>query len=169
MKQLFLVMTMVLLLGLVGCGYQLQGGGYIKGNTRRVAVAVFQNKTAHAQAGVAFTNELVREIQEKTDTRVVSAANGIGQVEGTVVSITYSTASRSSSTNVVQRTVTARLNLRLVDGQGKVLWSRNGFSASEIYDVNEDGINDLQKVNEAVDRIARRSAERILSELMANF
>ena len=160
---------MVLVLGVVGCGYHLQGGGYIKGNTRRVAVAVFQNKTAHAQAGVAFTNELIREIQEKTDTRVVYDSRGVAQVEGTVVSITYSTASRSSSTTIVQRTVTARLNLRLVDDQGKLLWSQNGFSASEIYDVKGDGGNDLQNINEAVDLIARRSAERIVSQLMADF
>ena len=157
----------LLLLMTAGCGYHLEGGGYLKDNTSRVSVAVFENKTAMARAGVAFTNELIREIQEKTDTRVVDGAKR--KILGTIKAITFSSVSRTSTTTVVQRDVTAVMDVKLVDGEGQVLWSVTGFSAKDTYDVQGDVADDQHSIDQAVAEIARRSAERIVSQMTANF
>ena len=161
-----MTITLLLMVG-AGCGYHLEGGGYLKDNTSRVSVAVFENKTAQARAGVVFTNELIREIQEKTDTRV--ADNALRQIHGVVRAITFSNISRTSSTQVLQREVTAVMDVKLVDADGKILWSVRGFSAKESYDVQGDVADDQSSIDTAVDEIAQRSAERLVSQMTANF
>ena len=168
MKRICLAMTVGLLLMMVSaCGYHLEGGGYLKDNTTRVSVAVFENKSAQSRAGIAFTNELIREIQEKTDTLVVDDAGR--QIMGVIKSITFSSVSRTSSTQVVQRDVTAVMDVKLVDAKGAVVWSVRDFSATETYTVAGNVADDQQNINRAVDEIATRSAERIVSRMTANF
>jgi hypothetical protein len=88
-----------------GCGYRLNGGGFIDNDITRVSVAVFENKSTESRAGISFTNELIREITAKTDTIVVGGGNATRKISGTVQSITFSTLSRSSSEDVTEREV----------------------------------------------------------------
>jgi len=154
-----------------GCGYRLEGGGFIHNDVTRVAVAIFENKSTESRAGVSFTNELIREITAKTDTIVVDAGNATRKVTGTVRSITFSALSRSSSEDVTEREVTAKVDVVLTGAQGKILWSVKNFLATESYQVSDKvsgtTVDDEANKREAVDLIAERVAERLVS-LMTN-
>lgn len=152
-----------------GCGYRLAGGGYLNEGVTRVAVAVFENKSAESRAGVSFTNELIREITEKSDTQVVDASGATRVIEGTITSITFSTLSRASTETVTERRVTAVVDVKLTGPDGDILWSVKGFSANESYTVAADTVNDEANKREAVDKIAERMAERLVSQMMSNF
>ncbi len=152
-----------------GCGYKLAGGGYIRDDVTRVAVAVFENNSSESRAGVTFTNELIREITAKSDTQVVDESNSTRVITGVVKSITFSTLSRSSTEDVTERRVTAVVDVKLSGPDGEILWSIKGLSANESYTVEDDTVDDEANKSEAVDTIAERVAERLVSQMQSNF
>ncbi|MEE4364843.1 MAG: LPS assembly lipoprotein LptE [Desulfotignum sp.] len=161
------IITGILLLA--GCGYRLEGGGYLYEGVTRVGVEVFENNSGLTRAGIDFTNELIREIQEETDTKVMDPADAPRRIKGIVKAITFSTQSRSSTETVVERRVTAVVEVQLLDFDGDILWSVNNFSSSESFLVGVDNVNDDVNINEAIAVIAQRVAERIVSQMMVNF
>lgn len=152
-----------------GCGYRLVGGGFINNDVTRVAVAMFENKSTESRAGISFTNELIREITAKTDTIVVGAGNATRKISGSVQSITFSTLSRSSSEDVMEREVQAMVDVVLTGAGGKILWSVKNFSATESYTVSSSTVDDEANKREAVDLIAERVAERLVSRMTNDF
>lgn len=153
----------------IGCGYRLEGGGYLNDDVTRVAVDVFENKSSESRAGTSFTNELVREILQKTDTQVVDSDHTLRVIKGVVKAITFSTLSRASTESVVERLVTARVDIKLVGAGDEILWSVKDLSSSESYTVDPDKVGDEQSKQEAVDKIARRMAEQVVGRMMTNF
>jgi len=173
MKYIRFFIIVAIMAGLIsiaaGCGYRFEGSGYVNEGVTRVAVEVFKNKSSETRAGMSFTNEFIREILEKTNTNVVDSAKASPRITGVVNSITFSTLSRTSVEAVVERRVTAMVDVQLVDRDGKVLWSVKNFSSKEDYTVAEDKINDEINKRGAVDEIAQRTAERVVSQMMTNF
>ena len=152
-----------------GCGYRLAGGGFVYNDVARVSVAIFENKSTESRAGISFTNELIREITAKTDTIVVDAGNATRKISGTVQSITFSTLSRSSSEDVTERQVNAKVDVVLTGAGGKILWSVKNFSANESYEVSSSTVDDEANKREAIDLIAERVAERLVSQMTNDF
>jgi outer membrane lipopolysaccharide assembly protein LptE/RlpB len=152
-----------------GCGYRLEGGGHVSPGVTRVGVGVFENKTAQTHAGVDFTNALIREIQDRTDTEVVDPDHAAFLINGVIKGITFSTLSRSSTETVTERRVTAVVDVQLVAADKVVRWSVAGLSASESYVVAPDKIDDEAKIRFAIDVIAARIADRIVSQMAADF
>ncbi len=166
----FMITGLIALIALVAsCGYQFEGGGYINEDVTRVAVEVFENKSSETRAGMSFTNELIREIQGKTDTIVVDSSKAARKITGTVNSITFSTLSRSSIETVVERQVKAVIDVQLIGADGEIIWSVKNFSATEPYTVDADTVNDESNKRDAVEKIALRSSERLVSKLLNNF
>lgn len=157
----------IILLG--SCGYQFESGGYLKQNITQISVTMFKNKTSESNADQVFTNELVREIVEKSNTRVVDKQKGVALIKGTINSISFETLSRSSSESVLERRVSANIDVTLLDKDGKVLSIVKGFVTEDEYAVSEDQITDESNKQEAVENIARRSAEKLVSKFLVNF
>ncbi len=168
-KHIGLLMAGLVMVSFFSCGYRLEGGGYIQESITRVAVAVFENNSSQTRAGVVFTNELIREILEKTDTRVVDSDKSTRKIQGTVKSITFATLSRSSTETVVERRVTAVMDVRLLGPDNEIIWSVKDFSSNEDYVVAEDKVSDEGNIRQAVEKIAQRSAQRLVSQMMVNF
>ncbi|MCF8092119.1 MAG: hypothetical protein K9K21_02300 [Desulfotignum sp.] len=166
-KSIWILTGLVLLLS--GCGYRLEGGGNLHPGVTRVGVEVFENKSGQTRAGIEFTNELIREIQEKTDTEVVDPASTTRRIKGVIKAITFSTLSRSSTETVTERKVQAVVDVQLVGADNKVLWAVDNFAVSESYFVAPDKINDDANINKAITIIAERMADRIVSQMTANF
>lgn len=163
---------MIVVLGFVcvaACGYQLEGGGYINEDITRVSVTVFNNKSSETGAGITFTNALVEEIIRKTDTRVVDDALADFIIEAQINAITFSTLSRSTTDSVTERRVTASVDLKIRDKNNDVVWSVKNFSSNDEYEVSDDTAVDDTNKSEAVEKIAVRSAERLVSKMLSNF
>lgn len=168
MRALRIIIAVLLIMGVAaGCGYRLAGGGYVNEDVARVRVDVFENASAEPGIGVSFTNELIREILAKTDTRVENHAGR--RIVGTVKSITFSTLSRSSATDIAEREVVAVVDVRLLDAAGQILWSVKDFSARESYTVSQDTVVEEAGKRQAVETIAQRVAERLVSRMTSGF
>lgn len=169
MKLIKFFMVAGLIALVVGCGYRLEGGGYIDGDVTRLAVEVFENKSSETRAGMSFTNQLIREIQEKTDTIVVDSDKADRKIKGIVNAITFSALARVTTETVVERQVTALVDVQLLGDDGEILWSVKNLSVRESYQVESDKVDDESNKREAIEKIALRSAEKIVSQMISNF
>ncbi|MBU1342484.1 MAG: hypothetical protein KKE44_07315 [Proteobacteria bacterium] len=169
MKILKQFLCICLVAFLVSCGYQFEGGGYVHNDVTRVAVKVLENKSSETSAGITFTNALIREIIQKTDTKVVDESQATAFFEGTIKAITFATVSRSTTESVIERRVSAVVDLRLINKDQEVIWSVKDFSSYEEYTVSEDMMTDESNKREAVEKIATRSAEKLISKMLINF
>jgi outer membrane lipopolysaccharide assembly protein LptE/RlpB len=169
MKLIQSFMVIGLIAMVTACGYRLEGGGYINKDVSRVAVMVFENKSLETLAGVSFTNQLIQEIQSKTDTVVVDSAKTSRKIVGRVNAITFSALARTSTETVVERQVTAVVDIQLVGPDGQILWSVKNMTATESYKVESDKAVDKVNKQKAVDKIALRTAERVVSQMLSDF
>ncbi len=168
MKNLKLIIS-VLLLVLTSCGYQFVGGGYLKSDVTRVAMGIMDNKSSETRAGVVFTNAIIKEIMEKTDTKLVDDAKAVAVLKGRINAITFATLSRSTTEAVVERRVSANVDMQLVDKDKQIIWSVKNFTSHEDYKVSEDKVTDESNKRDALDKIALRTAEKLVSSMMNNF
>ena len=169
MKNLKLILS-VLLFVLTSCGYQFEGGGYLNSDVTHVAVEMMDNKSAATGAGVVFTNSLIKEILEKTDTKIVDdTTKAVAVLKGRVNSITFATLSRSTTESVVDRRISAKVDMQLVDKDGKIVWSVKNFTSREEYKVSKDKITDDSNKRDAVVKIATRNAEKVIIRMMNKF
>jgi len=169
MKLIHFFMLIGLIAMVGACGYRLEGGGYINQGVSQVAVTVFENRSSETRAGVSFTNQLVQEIQAKTDTVVVDVGRTTRKIVGVVNSITFSALARTSTETVVERQVTAVVDIQLVGPGGEIIWSVKNMVATESYQVKSNRVDDTASKQKAIDKIARRTAERVISQMMNNF
>ena len=168
MKNLKLILS-VLLLVLTSCGYQFVGGGYLNSDVTRVAMGIMDNKSSETGAGVIFTNALIKEIMEKTDTKLVDDTKAVAVLKGKINAITFATLSRSTTQAVVERRVSANVDMQLVDKDEQIIWSVKNFTSHEEYKVSEDKVTDESNKRDALDKIALRTAEKLVSRMMNNF
>ena len=166
MKKLFIISLFSFI---AACGYQFEGGGYINKDVTRVAVKVLENRSAETGADVIFTNALIREILQKTDTKVVDEATATAVLEGTIKAITFSSLSRATVESVIERNVSAVMDLQMVNKAGEVIWSATDLSSNEAYKTSQDMATDEGNRGTALGKIATRSAERIVSRMLSNF
>ena len=173
MKNLRLIISVYLFVCLSAffssCGYKLEHGGYIKDGVTRVAVKVLENKSSETGAGIAFTNALIREIIQKTDTKVVDDSHATAFFEGRINAIKFTILSRSTTESVIERRVWASVDLKLINKDGENIWSVKDFTLDEEYTVSDDKIIDESNKREAVDKIATRSAEKLISKMLIDF
>ena len=169
MKNLKLILS-VLLFVLTSCGYQFEGGGYLNSDVTHVAVEMMDNKSSATGAGVVFTNALIKEILEKTDTKLVDdKTKAVAVLKGKVNSITFSTLSRSTTESVVDRRISASVDMQLVDKDGQIVWSVKNFTSREEYKVSKDKVADDSNKRDAVIKISIRNAEKLVSRMINKF
>jgi outer membrane lipopolysaccharide assembly protein LptE/RlpB len=171
MKNLKLITILLLFTSALfaSCGYQFEGGGYINSDVTHVAVEMMDNKSSETGADIKFTNALIKEIMEKTDTKITDTSKAIAILKGKINSITFATLSRSTSESVMERRVTANVDIQLFNKDGKIIWAVKNFSSNEDYKVSDDSITDESNKAEAVNKISIRMAEKIVSKMMNNF
>ena len=159
----------VFLLIPVSCGYQFEGGGYINNDVTLVAVKMLENKTSEAQADIIFTNALIKEIMEKTDTKIVDEPRASTVLKGRINAITFATLSRSTTESVIERRITASVDIKLINQDGQIIWAVKNFTSDEEYKVSEDKITDESNKRAAVEKISIRIAEKLVSKMLNNF
>ncbi len=163
------VIFLLLLLLPASCTYQFESGGLINGDISGVAVHIIDNDTQEKGAGFALTNAFIQEIMGKTDTTVVKDRGSDAVLKGKINSITFAAVSRSTTESVLERRVTANVDMQLIDSSGEIIWAVNDFTCSEAYLISESKLEDESNKKAAVDKISKRIAERLTSRMLNKF
>ena len=161
--------VVVLSIVVAGCGYRLSGGGPLPGNVTRVAVAMFENRSFETGAETVFTSALMTELVQSSEAVVVDRDEAEAVILGTIRSITLGELTRTADDAVVERRVSAVLDLDVVSKDGETIWSVRNFSESEVYTVSSANVSDEAAKRDAVRKIADRVSERIISKMRDDF
>ena len=174
MRRALCVGAAGLALMMMGCGYhQVGAAAHIPANVRTLAVPIFVSKVQAYNTETVFTQAVVRELNTRTNYKVLTGADGSGTdavLKGTIVTetvapLTYDSSSGQTSSYLVS--VTA--SVQLVAHDGKVLYKNDAFAWREQYQSTEDLSGFVQEDGDAVRRMAKDFAEALVSDMLVSF
>ena len=160
---------------LAGCGYHRVGAAtHLPPNVQTLAVPMFASKVQAYNTEVAFTRAVVRELNTRTNYRVLTGARWQAMrmrcLRGTIVTetvspLTYDSSSGQTSSYLVN--VTAKVEL--VAHDGRVLYKNDAFAWREQYQSTQDISGFVQEDGAAVRRMSGDFAESLVSDMLESF
>ncbi|HDR46591.1 MAG TPA: hypothetical protein ENN94_02710 [Geoalkalibacter subterraneus] len=168
MRRLILLVLLILLLA--GCGYQPVGQGSFPDGVRAIQVSLFENRTYEPLLEDIVTHQVIEEFSRRRPLSVVSReSEADARLEGAVTRFQVSAISYDQDDRIGQfrATVAIEATLRSFD-DGRVLW-KGGLSWSQHYPINAD--KSVQEENEAaaIKLIAERLAQNLYYRMQQNF
>ena len=170
MRRLLLSVLVVVLLA--GCGYEFQRAAQkAPANIRSMAVPTVSNATTYTDLTNELTNGLIAELNLSKIVRVTDPAGADAILEVRVKSVQIEGAARSQNldTSVSRRvTVSVSAVLRRVR-DGKILWQNQTVSARQNYQVEDDQSVVEANLNNALNNLALKIAEKIHDGIFESF
>jgi outer membrane lipopolysaccharide assembly protein LptE/RlpB len=157
-----------------GCGYHRVGAAsHIPANVRTLAVPIFKSKVQAFNTETLFTQAVVRELNTRTSSRVLTTGDGSNAdavLRGTILTetiapLTYDASSGQTSSYLVS--VTA--SVQLVGQGGAVLYRNDAFAWREQYQSTQDLSGFVQEDGSAVKRMSRDFAQAVVSDMLESF
>lgn len=149
-------MWVALAVGLAGCSYGFQGGGF-PAHIRTIHIAPFENQTAQFEVEQELFSRLLNELPAKLGLQAAGreAADAIltGQIRRYQdVAQNYRAGSNQNVGNVLAHEVQVGISAQLVDVRDNVIrWEDNSLVGRGTY--RPDSENDDQALREAIDNI----------------
>jgi len=152
------------------CGYHFQEPARLPGGAKRLYVDIFENRTNQAGLETTVTNAVVFEFVKRGETDMVKEPSQADLVmKGVIRSVDISTAATRGSGAAGERQVNITLDVRLLQPDGKVVWSANGLKDGEAYVVTSDKFLNEDRQRATLGLSATRVAERIYNRFTDNF
>lgn len=168
--MLWLASAAFMVISTVACGYRFQGDAKLPAGAQTLWVDVFENRTNVAGLETIVTNGMVFEFTKRSRIILVSDASPADLVmRGVIRSVESKTVASRNKDAAGERRVTLTLDVRLVQPSGKVVWSANGLSDSEVYVVSNDKIFSDEKEQATLGIVAGRIAEKIFNRFTDDF
>jgi outer membrane lipopolysaccharide assembly protein LptE/RlpB len=172
MKQQWLRVCALALLLLIGaCGYRFPGTeAKMPGGVTSIYIENFDNRTVELAIENVFTSSFITIFRQRNKNLIALEPQLAEAVlKGVVASESISTIVATEAQTAQERRVTMGLNLKLVDQKGKVLWAADGVSDNEAYPVSVDNAQTEVNKRTAIATLSDRIAQRVYSQLTANF
>ncbi|MGE5256016.1 MAG: LPS assembly lipoprotein LptE [Hyphomicrobiales bacterium] len=152
------------------CGYHFQQQAKLPNNAQRLYVDIFENRTNQAGLETTVTNAVVFEFVKRGETDMVKEPSQADLImKGIIRSVQISTAATRSNSGAGERSVSITLDVRLVQQDGKEVWSAKGLSDSDAYVVGADKFLNDDKQRATLGLVSTRIAERIYNRFTDNF
>jgi outer membrane lipopolysaccharide assembly protein LptE/RlpB len=179
--KLAMCVALVMAVVINGCGYhQLGSATHLRANVHSIAVPIFQSRVQAYHTETAFTEAVVRELNERTKYRVLTASgdgtfngsmgNADAILKGTILTetiapLTFDATSGQTSSYLV----TVHAVAEVIAHDGTVLYRNPGFEWREQYQSTQDLSGFVQEDGAAVRRMARDFAQGLVSDMLENF
>ena len=152
------------------CGYRLEGQSGFPGDSDRLFVKVFENRTQETGVENIFTAALLTELTlRKTD----GLASGIDHADvvlsGVVEEVAIKTISTRNKDTAGERRVTVTVDLELKKQDGSVVWAANGLTDDEGYIVDADKEHTDENRRNAIRVLSQRIAEKVVNRMSDDF
>jgi outer membrane lipopolysaccharide assembly protein LptE/RlpB len=159
---------------MTGCGYHQVGAAtHIPVNVRTLGVPIFVSKVQAYSTETAFTQGVVRELNTRTNYRVVTGADAShadAVLKGTIVTETVAPLTYDSSSGVTSSyLVSITASVQLVAHDGTVLYKNDAFAWKEQYQSTQDISGFVQEDGYAVRRMGKDFAEALVSDMLESF
>ena len=164
------VLSIICLVLLMACGYQMVGKGtHVPAGISSIAIPTFKNKTFEPGIEIQFTQGFLNEFIQDRRVKVVSQAEADSILEGVVTDFTASGVAYDKSGFVLQYVTTITVDLSLKDRAGKVLWEDKGVSEVQWFRASSSGVTNEAAKQIAIQKTAGIMAERIRNRFFYNF
>ena len=171
MKNYAVVVGLLLMLVVSGCGYSLPGrGGNLPDDIRTVFITPIANTTAEPFIETGLTNEMRNQFARRQTLNVVSADNDADAVLSlTIVSYNSTSISYNDDDDISEYRVTITVRGSLVrTADDSVLW--NGTSSwHEQYFSNDNRAEQKSHEKKAQLVVQRRLAQEVYNSITDNF
>lgn len=171
LRPLSLVLGLLLLAAMPGCGYRLAGKATaIPANVDSVAIPIFTNKTTKYRLEQRLTSAVTDEFIARTRYRIVSdASQAKALLTGEVTEFNSTPvifAGGAGATFLV--TVRMRVLLRDTTTQ-KLLFENNNFYFREEFEISRGSKEFFPEEGPAMDRLAREFSRTLVSSILEAF
>ena len=154
------------------CGYALVGkGSSLPESIRVIQFTTLENRTQRVQVEQRFSEAIARELASRGRVTVQSGGDGAdAELSGTVLAFDlYPVAfdSQGRATDYQVR-VTARVALKAVP-DGRTIWENPAFTFRDNYQFSETAASYADLENNAIDRVADRFAQSLVTSMLEGF
>jgi len=154
------------------CGYALVGkGSSLPQSIRVIQFTTLENRTPRVQVEQRFSEAIARELASRGRFKVQSGGDGAdAELSGTVLAFDlYPVAfdSQGRATDYQVR-VTARVALKALP-EGKAIWENPAFTFRDNYQFSETAASYADLENNAIDRVADRFAQSLVTSMLEGF
>ena len=154
-----------------GCGYSLVGrSSTLPASIKVVQFQTLLNQTQRVGVEQRLSREIARELASRGRFRVQPDAAGAdaaltGAVTGfDLYAVAFDEQGRAREYQV---RITAKVALRAADE--KVIWENPSYAFQDNYSFSTSAASYVDRENEAIDRVAERFAESLVSNLLEGF
>ncbi|MGM0453911.1 MAG: LPS assembly lipoprotein LptE, partial [Thermodesulfobacteriota bacterium] len=151
------------------CGYRFAGGGKLPGDVTRIAVEILDNRSGETGIENIITNDIINEFTRRGNVEISSKKAAEAVLSGVIQSAKATSVSNRSAYTTAEREVTVRVDLKMTDSTGKIIWSAKGIEAAEDYIVLSEKIRTEQNKKSAIVDLSERLAQRIYYRLTDQF
>ncbi|HKD19107.1 MAG TPA: LPS assembly lipoprotein LptE [Thermoanaerobaculia bacterium] len=161
-----------LLLGSVGCGYTLVGqGSSLPPSIKVVQFTTLENRTPQVELEQRFSAAIARELVSRGRFRVQAGPQGANaELSGAMLAfdlfpVAFDAQGRATNYQV---RATARVSLKTLP-DGKPLWENPAFTFRDNYEFAATAATYTDLVNDAIDRVADRFAQSLVTSMLEGF
>ena len=147
------------------CAYRFPSDDQLSLGIRRIGVFMFENRTSETGVEILFTRHLIDELSKSGRIKVVRQQQASAFLRGIIKSLDINTISRADSYTAVERKITIYVDLRIEDGNGKMVWSADDVMSQKTYQVMPDKLETEQNKREAIAEISRKIAQNTFNRL----
>lgn len=164
---------LILALFVSGCGYALVGkGNFLPADAKTVQIPTFANRTTRVELEQRVTRAVAEEMVSRSGLRLVSDAAGADLiVKGVITSFGINPVAFDEQGRATQYQITVRASIELVDHRAEdaALWKNDQYYFTDSYPINPDSGGTFDQETQAINDIAVRFAESLVSSLLEGF
>jgi len=163
-------LTIICMVILVGCGYQMVGKEtHVPPGINSIAVPTFINQTFEPGIEVPFTQGFLREFIQDRRVKVVGRNEADSVLEGVIKSFKIYSVSYDRSGIALEYQTTVVIDLTLRKKTGEILWMEKDLSDSRVYRTSSNILVSESNKAAAIQSLAKFMAERIRNRFFYNF
>ncbi len=169
MKKILPVFFLLLLL-LLGCGYQLAGKEtHLPPGVGSIAIPTLSNLTLEPGIEITFTQAFLNEFIQDRRVKVVDRSQADSILEGAIKSFYLLSVSYDKSGFALEYQTVVVMDITLKRRSGEVLWTEKDLLERAWYRTSRDVIASEDNKVAAIQQIAQSLAERVRNRFFYNF
>jgi len=162
------------LLALSGCGYALVGSAnnLLPPTVHTIQVPAFVNRTTRVELEQRVTQAVGSEFVSRGRLKLVNAAPDADVIlRGSIDSFGIYPIAFNTQGRATQYQVSITANIELVDhrAEDKVLWKNDQYRFTENYQINTESTDAFDQETRAINEIAQRFAQALVTNLLEGF
>lgn len=156
-----------------GCGYTLLGSGnLLPDHIETIQVPTFENRTTRVELEQRVTQEVAEELVSRGGLAIVqreSEAHAI--LKGVINSFAIVPVSFNDQGRATRYQISISAGIELVDhvNDDVTIWKNDAYRFSESYTIESGAVDAFDQETQAIQEIAERFAESVVSSLLEGF